>query len=457
MLVNSSVEIDIREIIERKGIDIHFQPIISLRKQRRVGVEALARAAGPGGTLVSPAVLFGRAAAEGLTVELDRLCWRTALERFAPLHTADPQVILFINFDPASLIAGAVGPDGLIEQVERLGIDPRNVAIEILETAFGDADRMRESITRFKRSGFLVVLDDVGIGQSNFDRILFVRPDILKTDRSLTHDLSREYMKREIFRAIVKLSEKIGGWTITEGIETEEEALVALDLGGDMLQGFLFGRPAPLQSGDSFGNATPPMQSVAAKFRDYTMKKVTTARSQRERRIHMVRSLGRQLGGLRREEWEGVLAEERRRSLLERIFLSSTGRADQPSGNTAVCPAPHGEAVRDAFDPVRGCEQPQLDRMPAHECDGRRSVNGAVCTPFVNEAAREYRIFLIHSGNRAVGAPSPGARLCAGDMLRTGPADAFRFDSFRADARKAGAPRKQRREHQARDCQYPQG
>ena len=328
MLVNSSVEIDIREIIERKGIDIHFQPIISLRKQRRVGVEALARAAGPGGTIVSPAVLFGRAAADGLTVELDRLCWRTALERFAPLHTADPQVILFINFDPASLIAGAIGPDGLIEQVERLGIDPRNVAIEILETAFGDADRMRESITRFKRSGFLVVLDDVGIGQSNFDRILFVRPDILKTDRSLTHDLSREYMKREIFRAIVKLSEKIGGWTITEGIETEEDALVALDLGGDMLQGFLFGRPAPLQSGDSFGDATPPMQSVAAKFRDYTMKKVTTARSQRERRIRMVRSLGRQLGELRREEWEGVLAEALRcnSDIESACILDGSGR-----------------------------------------------------------------------------------------------------------------------------------
>jgi len=125
-----------------------------------------------------------------------------------PLHGANAELILFINFHISTFDQDAEGAGSILNLVRRLNLEPRNFAIEILESEFEDTTRLQESVEHYKNCGFLVVLDDVGAGHSNLDRITYVKPDILKVDRSLIQDIHKDYYKQGILKFLVNLSEK---------------------------------------------------------------------------------------------------------------------------------------------------------------------------------------------------------------------------------------------------------
>jgi len=240
---SSSPSINIHEIIKRKAVETHFQAIASIRRKSIVGVEALSRGIDDNDNQIPPLTLFSLAAANGLTLQLDRLCRTTAVESFVPLHGANAELILFVNFHTSTFDQDAEEADSILNLVRRLNLEPRNFAIEILESEFEDTTRLQESVEHYKNCGFLVMLDDVGAGHSNLDRITYVKPDILKVDRSLIQDIHNDYYKQGILKFLVNLSEKIGDWIIVEGVEKQEKAIIALKLGAELLQGFYFARP----------------------------------------------------------------------------------------------------------------------------------------------------------------------------------------------------------------------
>jgi len=92
--------------------------------------------------------------------------------------------------------------------------------------------------------GCVIVIDDFGAGYSNFDRIWRLRPNIVKIDREMTRRIGTEARVRHMFSGIVSVLHQAGALVCVEGIETEHEALCALDAGADMVQGHLFARPA---------------------------------------------------------------------------------------------------------------------------------------------------------------------------------------------------------------------
>jgi len=281
--------IDVRAILDRGGIETHFQPITSIRRQSLIGVEALSRGVDDQGWVIAPIPLFAAAAAQGLTFELDHLCRARAVESFLPLHAADPDLILFLNLDVSTVEAGAAEIEGLADLVRGRGIHPPNVAVEILETAFGDTDRLHAAVQGYRSDGFLVVLDDVGAGHANLDRIAFIKPDIIKADRSLVQNVDVDFHKLEVLKSLVKLSERIGGWIISEGVETMEEAVAALRVGGDMLQGFFLSRPHRVDAGEEIQLDRERMRSVAYAFKRRTLNGIIAERSRGERRLHAVR------------------------------------------------------------------------------------------------------------------------------------------------------------------------
>ena len=88
---------------------------------------------------------------------------------------------------------------------------------------------------------------------------------------SIVHDLHRDLRKQGVLKALMLLSERIGGWLVVEGVETRDDAVVALDLGADMLQGFFFGRPQPAVLLDSFHASVAQVTPTAAYFQQYTL------------------------------------------------------------------------------------------------------------------------------------------------------------------------------------------
>ena len=256
MSIKAPAPPSVRHVIDSGALVTYFQPILSARQRSVVGAEALsrgvvgvealsrahARKAPRPDQLIAPATLFAMAAEEGLTLELERHCRTTAIQTFAKLENRE-SLILFLNFDASALEQDPTCLDDLMARLHEANINPRNVAVEVLESAFDDAAKLRSLMDLFRAAGFLLVLDDVGTGYSNLDRIPLIKPDILKLDRSLVSGIENDYHRQETFKSLVQLARRIGALVVAEGIETQQQAMIALELGSDLLQGFFLGRP----------------------------------------------------------------------------------------------------------------------------------------------------------------------------------------------------------------------
>jgi EAL domain-containing protein (putative c-di-GMP-specific phosphodiesterase class I) len=239
-------EFDIHAVLQARSMLSHFQPIISIREKRVIGLEALVRATNPvSGKPISPNYLFDAASRHKQSLHLDRLCREAAISGFATLAGFDPDLILFINVDVSSLSRSAAESNALIRLTEEYGIPSERVAIEIIESKISDASALQRFIANHRKRGFLIALDDMGAGHSNLERIPSIKPDIIKLDRLLIHNIDQEYHKQELFDFFIKLAHRIGVFVIVEGIETEAEALSCLERGADLMQGFYFAYPQP--------------------------------------------------------------------------------------------------------------------------------------------------------------------------------------------------------------------
>jgi len=268
-------EPDIRRILHDKDLTAHFQQVVYMTRQTVCGLEGLIRGF-EGGAVIPPKALFDAAAKKGLTMEFDRLCREKVLEAFGHIYQKNTDKLLFINLDASVL--DIAGRDGyLLEQVEKAGINPNNIVVEINETKVLDKDRLKSFMERYRTAGFLIALDDVGAGFSNLDRIPIVKPDIIKVDISLIRRIQDNHYKREVVKSLIRLATQIGAMVVAEGVETQEEAMETLRLGVNMIQGFYFSRPAPL-SEKPFANGR--LADFAEAYKQFAAKTV-----RQERRI----------------------------------------------------------------------------------------------------------------------------------------------------------------------------
>jgi EAL domain-containing protein (putative c-di-GMP-specific phosphodiesterase class I) len=246
----------------------HFQPIYSLPHQRQVGYEALLRGVGPAGGLLAPLELFAKAIAENATGTLDRLSHLTHLHHAAAWLPV--QTWLFLNLTPENFVDSGYAPQ-LASIARNSGVRPEEIVIELLESGGSDVSAFAHATQAFRAHGFLVAVDDFGAGHSNLDRLLTLRPDIVKLDRSLIHAHQPD-LRESVMPKLVSLLHEAGMLVVAEGIETEEDLLLAARSGVDFVQGFLFGQPCP---GDSPEQAA--IQQIESVFDTLAQTRKTNA------------------------------------------------------------------------------------------------------------------------------------------------------------------------------------
>jgi EAL domain-containing protein (putative c-di-GMP-specific phosphodiesterase class I) len=219
-----------------------FQPVFSLSHMRAVGYEGLLRAHDPLDRAVSPLDVFGDAARVGEALLVDRLAQGLHLENFALLGAE--REWLFLNVHPGTLIE-SYHAAALLANLRRLNIAPRRVVLEVLEDEATDLDALAQAVATFRERGFLVALDDFGAGNVDIGRVWQLNPDIVKLDRiMLLHAQHRPDMAATL-PALVALLHDAGKLVLIEGVETEQEAQLALACNADFVQGFFFARPTP--------------------------------------------------------------------------------------------------------------------------------------------------------------------------------------------------------------------
>jgi EAL domain-containing protein (putative c-di-GMP-specific phosphodiesterase class I) len=279
----------LRRLLDTDAITTHFQPIFSVRQKSVIGMEALARATMSDGRLISPYELFRMAAAERLGAELEGTCRKTAVQNFAGLAPRPDELLLFLNLDLGATDDHQDLPATLERLVREANLLPRNIAVEFLESRLEDVGRFGALAEALRAQGFLVVLDDVGAGHSNLDRIPLFRPNVIKVDRALISGVRDDFYKQETLKSLVNLSRRIGALVVAEGIETEDEAIMALELGADLLQGFFLSRPQPGAAFESGVRVARGIETLAQRFKSHMVGEINE-RKRQHRRFNVIQN-----------------------------------------------------------------------------------------------------------------------------------------------------------------------
>jgi len=230
---------EIRKIIEEELIVPFFQPIFLLNPFKLYGFEALGRPA-TNSILSNPEVLFKLALQFGFYQDLEVVSWKKAVACSAKF-LEDKK--LFLNCNPY-LVEGQKFP--VIKAIfEKSQINVNNVVLEITErSAISDFKIFCEYLNRYREYGFKFAVDDVGGGYASLEAIVATRPEVVKIDRHIVHEMEKDPFNRSIVKFIVAFCKESGVLSVAEGIEHKEDLDILIELGVDAGQGYYLSKPS---------------------------------------------------------------------------------------------------------------------------------------------------------------------------------------------------------------------
>jgi diguanylate cyclase (GGDEF)-like protein len=248
----------VRRLIDEGRLTTVFQPIWNFDGGILLGVEALTRPDRSYG-LSGPAEAFDIAEQIGRVHQLDVLCVESALRCVPELGAG---VLLFFNLSPLTLDLDAEADSWLAPAVERAGLRPQDVVVEVTERFGGRTASVVKRLKQLRQQGFKIAVDDVGTGNSGLEMLRQIEAEFVKLDRSIVAAAATESGARAVLMAMAAFARQTGAFVIAEGVEDEEtlEFLRGIDArnlssiataiiqGG---QGYGLGRPSPELSPES--------------------------------------------------------------------------------------------------------------------------------------------------------------------------------------------------------------
>jgi EAL domain-containing protein (putative c-di-GMP-specific phosphodiesterase class I) len=249
-----SLEADLRRALKAKELVPYFQPIIRFGTQRLVGFELLARWRHPERGLLMPDEFIPIAESSGLIVDITSWCLEQAslaIPRMTEtaLHNSASTEPLFLNIN--------VSGDDLVktpfaarvaEMLDQSGLLPDSLKIEVTEsTLMKDPDRAADSLEACQKLGVRAAIDDFGTGYSSLAYLTKLPITEIKIAPSFVRSMAVDPPTQKIIKMVLRLAEELDLPVIAEGIEETGEALALMKMGCAFGQGYLFGRPAPLE------------------------------------------------------------------------------------------------------------------------------------------------------------------------------------------------------------------
>lgn len=214
-----------------KSVRIAWQPIVSWERRRVVAYEALVRSKLPG-----PEALLELAENAGRGLELGRMM-RKLVAQAAQLA---PPVDLHVNLQPRELL-----DDELYDRQAPLVKVADRVVLELTERSSLEAlPDVRERVTRLRKLGFRLALDDLGAGYAGLASFAMLEPEVVKIDISLVKDLHHSGTRRRLIASILEACKDLRATAIAEGVELPAERDALVETGCELFQGFLFAQPA---------------------------------------------------------------------------------------------------------------------------------------------------------------------------------------------------------------------
>jgi EAL domain-containing protein (putative c-di-GMP-specific phosphodiesterase class I) len=242
----SALLTDLRHSLERREMDVCFQPIVELASLEARGFEALVRWRHPERGTIDPIEFINLAEQTGLIVAIGEFVLEEACRQLVEWDRAgigSESLTVSVNVSGRQLAA----PD-LVSTVERVlresGLEPARLTLELTESMLlDDIETSKEQLHALKALGVRLAIDDFGTGYSSLSYLRQLPVDFLKIDRSFMDGLDGERSGADLVRAIIDLGQRLQLLTIAEGIETPEQAGFLTGAGCRLAQGYYFCRP----------------------------------------------------------------------------------------------------------------------------------------------------------------------------------------------------------------------
>ena len=245
---------DLRTAVENQQFELHFQPIIDLATGYVSKAEALIRWDHPVRGMISPADFIPLAEESGLIVSIGDWVFRESAaqaKRWCDLFNTGLQVS--VNMSPMQFQSDAFNITDWLDYLRTLGLKEKHLSIEITEGLLLNAsNEVKDKLLRFRDAGIEVAIDDFGVGYSALSYLKRFDIDYLKIDQSFIQNLETEQNDLVLSEAIVIMAHKLGLKVIAEGVETEAQRRLLLEIGCDNGQGYLFSRPLPVREFEKF-------------------------------------------------------------------------------------------------------------------------------------------------------------------------------------------------------------
>lgn len=234
----------LKRLIQEAAFNIHFQPVVDLQTNQKIGFEALIRWPNMEHQFVPDEFIpiaeknsdihaIGEWVIDRAIKQISHWQKRHAKHRFVA-----------INISPIQLQNHSV-TEFLINRAEAYSVNPKNIVLEITETALFEKEvEIKRSIETLSDYGFLISLDDFGVGYSSISHLIEYPISIVKLDKSLFQVEEGEQKRKAVFEALAEMLKRLHMTVVAEGIETQEHLDMCKQLKIDHGQGFFLGRPA---------------------------------------------------------------------------------------------------------------------------------------------------------------------------------------------------------------------
>ena len=242
LVLEREVVAGIESALREDRIELFLQPKCNIRTGKIVGAEALARWRHPERGIVAPGEFIPLIERNGLVRSLDLRVWeKTAAWIRGLIDEGVQPVPVSVNVSRADIYLVDVAAE-LHALVERYGIEPSLIEVEITESAYSERpDRIVAAFDELAERGFTVLMDDFGSGYSSLNMLKDINVDVLKIDmRFLDRDDRRS---KDIMESVIRMARWLDLPVIAEGVETREQVNFLLDVGCSYAQGYYYARP----------------------------------------------------------------------------------------------------------------------------------------------------------------------------------------------------------------------
>jgi diguanylate cyclase len=242
------LESQLREALQKDGLDLRLQPLFEIAENRIAGFEALVRWNHPERGHISPLEFIALAEETSLINPVGEYVLGAAIAALQALQKNDlvHAPFIAINVSPRQL-----AETGLIERIVQrtraVGVPPERIKVEITESQMVDYPTVQRLIQRCHEHGIKVAMDDFGTGFSNLGHLHALEFDSVKVDQAFPRQMMQSPRAMALLRSIVDMIHAIGADVVVEGIETAEQLEVLRSMGVRYAQGYVIGKPLLLE------------------------------------------------------------------------------------------------------------------------------------------------------------------------------------------------------------------